>query len=351
MTRSEVRRRPTKLHLKPPRGHARAKLRWQEPASLGTPLRGARHLSRAANTCFIRHDLGLRRCLAIAWAAVCVIGVAGVARAQDTVVSAGVDVRFVSGSFGSTDTTRLVYAPAVLRVDAGRFEIAGYFPYLTIDDGSVTLSQGGFVPMRGTLTTAPAVGMPMHGGTMGGSNISSGGTGGSELTAPFLTNQSGFGDIVASIGYRIVDDRVAGLQVVLGTRVKFPTAMAARGLGTGRADVGGAATVRKRWEVGWIYGEAGYLLVGDPAGVDLRNAVLWAVGGGRRLTQRWYLLGSAYGNSAILRDLAAPIEIGAGFGVRLGERLTVSVLPTVGLTGASPRYGVTLGVSTDVVRR
>ena len=65
-------------------------------------------------------------------APICLMAVATTAApaaAQDTVVSAGLTVRFISGSFGSDQTTRLVYAPAVLRVDAGRFEVAGYFPY------------------------------------------------------------------------------------------------------------------------------------------------------------------------------------------------------------------------------
>lgn len=87
------------------------------------------------------------------------------AAAQETVVSAGLNVRFMSGSFGSNQTTQLVYAPAMLRVDAGRFEVAGFFPYLTIDNGTVAPSQGGFVPMRGTVTSAPAVGLSMSQGS------------------------------------------------------------------------------------------------------------------------------------------------------------------------------------------
>ena len=290
---------------------------------------------------------------ALALVAIGFTSAASPARAQDTVVTAGFNVQFVSGSFGSTQTTRLVYAPAVLRIDTGRFEIGGYFPYLTIDDGTVTLSQGGFVPMRGTVTAAPAAGMPMTTtrGMMGGSNVSGGAAPGSEQVSPVLTNQGGFGDIVASVGYRVVDNPVARLRLVVGSRVKFPTAMAAHGLGTGRADIGGVATVRKRFDTGWISGEAGYLFVGDPAGVDLRNAASWAVGTGRRLTGRVYLLGSAYGNSAILPGFSAPIEMGAGLGVRVGDRLTVSVLPTFGLTKASPRYGVALGMSTEMFRQ
>lgn len=268
---------------------------------------------------------------------------------KETTVTAGVNLRFVSGSFGSDTTTNLVYAPAVLRVESGRFELAGYFPYLTIHDGTIAPSQGGFVPMRGTLTSAPNAGMSMganaHGGMMGGQAadplIDSG--------AALVTNRSGLGDILASVGYRVVDNAVNGLEVVVGGRVKVPTASSS-GLGTGRTDAGVTATVRKRFSDAWVYAEAGYLYLGDPEDVNLRNAALWSVGVGRRLTKRASLLATAAGNTAILAEFGAPIEIGAGIGIRAG-RATVSVIPTVGLSDASPRYAVNVGLSAEVFRR
>lgn len=281
--------------------------------------------------------------------------------AAQTTVTAGVNVRFLSGSFGSDETTSLLYAPAVLRVESGRFEAAAYFPYLTIDNGTVALSQGGFVPMRGTLTDAPSAGMSMSGsatGRMGGMGGMMGGSsvGGVNAPAPgasptaLVTNQSGLGDVVASAGYRVVDDAAAGLQVVLSGRIKVPTASATRGLGTGKADTGATATVRKQFGAGWFYAEGGYLFIGDPVGVDLRNAALWGFGGGRRLTDRVGLLFSAYGNTTLLAEFAAPMEVGAGIGVRAGHT-TLSIVPTVGLSDASPRYAVNVGLSAEVFRR
>lgn len=125
---------------------------------------------------------------------------------RQTAVTAGVNVRFLSGSFGSDQTTSLLYAPAVLRVETGRFEIGGSFPYLTIHDGTVAPSGGGFVPMRGTLAGAPETGMSMGnnpGGTMSGSSsgmmggsssgMMGGWTTGSSVTPGLATNQSGLG--------------------------------------------------------------------------------------------------------------------------------------------------------------
>lgn len=177
-----------------------------------------------------------------------------------------------------------------------------YFPFLMVNNGTVVLSEGGFVPMQGTMTAAPGVGMPM-GGAVGGSGSGMMGNAGTQPGQPLVPvpmHQSGFGDIVGSVGYRVVDDRLKGLQVVLSTRLKFPTASASNGLGTGRMDVGVVGTLRTQFDHGWFYGEGGYVVIGNPAGADLRNAVLRSAAAGRQIHTRTDLLASAFGNSAVV---------------------------------------------------
>lgn len=269
--------------------------------------------------------------------------------AGETTVTAGISVRFLSGSFGSDTTTNLVYAPAFLRADAGRFELAGYFPYLSIHDGTIAPSQGGFVPMRGTLTDAPNAGMSM------GSAGSRGMMGGQatdpviDPSSALVTNRRGLGDVLASVGYRVIDTPTRGFQVIVSGRLKLPTASSSV-LGTGRADVGVTATVRKRFGDGWAYAEAGYVALGDPEDVDLRNAAIWSAGAGRRLSRRLTLLATASGNTAILAEFGAPVEVGAGVGIRAGGA-TVTIVPTVGLSDASPRYAVNVGLGAEIFHR
>lgn len=279
------------------------------------------------------------------------------AHAQDTRVSGGVNFRLASGTFGGGQTTTIVYAPAVLRLDTGRFEFAGFFPYLSVQNAAGALSDGGWVPFQGAVSGAPNVGVSMGGMVGGGSGMMGGAT--SQPTATPVTtpatgaafsSPSGMGDIVGSAGYRVIDNLLTGVQVIVSARVKLPTASASRGLGTGRTDVGWAAAIRKRFDTGWIYGELGYVVLGKPTGADLRNSATWAVGGGRGLASRVFLLASAFGNSAVVAGYGSPAELGAGLGVRLAEHLIVSAIPSVGLTHASPRYGVTLGLSTDLWR-
>jgi hypothetical protein len=277
------------------------------------------------------------------------------AAGQDATVSAGISVRAVTGTFGTDQTSRLVYSPAMLGVDVGRFELAGFFPFVSLDSGTVTRNEGGFIPMSrvfsastGGATSSPAgMGMHMRGG-MGSASAGTAAAG--SLIAPAAW-QSGLGDIVASVGYRAVDRGILGLQVVVNGRAKLPTAAASRGIGTGRADYGVSGVVRRQFTAGWLYGEAGWIVLGDPDGVDLRNAVLWSAGGGRRVTSRLYLLASAYGNSAILPGFGAPFEVESGVGVRFSDHLSVSIMPSAGLSDASPSYGVTLSLSTRFLQR
>lgn len=266
-------------------------------------------------------------------------GLAAFASAQDTKVSGGISFRLVSGTFGGTATMTIVYAPAVVRLETGRFELVGFLPYLSVQNGFGTLSDGRWIPMQGSVSGAPSVGTPMT-GMMGPPSI--------QLTP---SSASGIGDIVASAGYRVADNVLTGTQVVVSGRVKVPTASGSGGLGAGRTDVGGAATVRRRFDSGWIYGEVGYVVVGKPVGAGLKNAMTWSAGGGRRLMSRLFLLGSAFGNSAVLSGYEAPVEVGAGVGARLADDLYLTAIPSIGLTHASPKYGVTFGLITDLWRR
>jgi hypothetical protein len=296
-----------------------------------------------------------RRPTGLLGAVAIVVGVlwgAGAAQAQDTTVGAGVTVRLVTGTFGGTQTTDVVYAPATVRIDTHRFEFSASFPFVSVMDGTVVWSGGGYIPMQGTVSGAPGAGVPMGGmgGMMGPSPPQNPATGSPGTSAPTLISASGFGDIIASAAYRVVD-RSDGLQVVLGTRVKIPTASTAKGLGTGQSDVAATISVRRRLSHGWFYADGGFVKVGDPAGVTLHDAVLWGVGGGRRLSSRVFLLASAYGNTATIPELGAPAEIGVGLGFPLTERVSLTAMPLVGLTDASPKYGITFGITTDMTRR
>lgn len=288
------------------------------------------------------------------------VGVVSVTHAhtQPVTVAAGVTVRAIAGTFGSDHTATAVYVPATLRADVGRFETSWSLPYLGIMGGTAVPSTGGAIPMQGSLPGSPGTGMPMTGGgsagMMSGGGMMGGGSGsatdGGSASLLMLTNQAGLGDIVGAVGYRVVDRASDGVQVVVNGRFKFPVASAAKGLGTGRMDIGASATIRKRFDHGWAFAEGGYLRVGSPDGVDLRDAAFWNVGVGRGVSGRLSLLASVTGNTAVVPEFAAPLELSAGVGLNTGV-YTWSVMPVFGLTEASPNIGLVIGFGRRVFER
>lgn len=295
----------------------------------------------------VRRSRSVNRALAVAVAACGLFWPERLA-AQDRTVTAGISVKFASGTFGSSQTTHVVFVPAELRVDAGRFEIAGLFPFLSIGAGTVTAAGPAFIPMLGSMTSAPGAGMTGHGGGgMMGGGSPGGGTAPAALSS---TGASGSGDVVVSLGYRVIDSYWSRTQVVVNGRAKLPSASSSSGLGTGRADWSVSGAIRKRFDDGWIAAEAGYLAVGDPSGFDLRNAAQWSVGGGKRIAARVYLLATAAGSTVIVPGFTAPAEVSAGIGIRLTDRLTITAAPTLGLTQASPS-GLSIGLSTRLFPR
>jgi uncharacterized membrane protein YczE len=56
--------------------------------------------------------------------------------------------------------------------------------------------------------------------------------------------------------------------------------------------------------------------------------------------------------SALTAALATgAIVLSAGIGFTISERASLTVLPFVGLTQASPKFGLTIGISSDMMRR
>jgi hypothetical protein len=52
-----------------------------------------------------------------------------------------------------------------------------------------------------------------------------------------------------------------------------------------------------------------------------------------------------------VHDVGASAEIGAGLGIKLSDRASLTAMPLVGVTTASPKYGITIGITNDMTRR
>lgn len=161
-------------------------------------------------------------------------------------------------------------------------------------------------------------------------------TGGQSVT------ESGLGDIVARAGYVLVAERASGMSLNGAVAVKLPTADDAKGLGSGKADVGATLMLGQRFGRVRLSLLGGFIKVGDPAGQDYNDVYLYGVGASG--TQgRTGLYASLDGRRALIAGTDDPLEIRAGFFHRLGQRTAIRGTAFAGLNDGGPAYGLSLG--------
>ncbi|MGE5504461.1 MAG: transporter [Actinomycetota bacterium] len=96
--------------------------------------------------------------------------------------------------------------------------------------------------------------------------------------AAATATRSGLGDVTASLGRTVWDDRTNGTAVDVTGKIKFGTASAADGLGTGENDYSLAIEPSQRFGAVTAFGSLGYKIVGNPGGADLGDEVIGSLG-------------------------------------------------------------------------
>ena len=172
------------------------------------------------------------------------------------------------------------------------------------------------------------------------------------VTVPYLSltqsaagqsvTESGLGDIVARAGYMLVAEREGGMSLNGALAVKLPTADEAKGLGTGKADVG--ATLRLGQRLGPVRLSllGGYIKVGDPAGQDYNDVYLYGVGASGTKGETG-LYASLEGRRALVAGADNPLEVRVGFFHLFGHRTAIRGTAFAGLNDGGPAYGASLG--------
>ena len=148
------------------------------------------------------------------------------------------------------------------------------------------------------------------GSCAGVTNSSSGGAG----TTATKTTESGLGDIVASATYYVIDQEdTSGWIVDLNGRVKFGTASASRGLGSGKTDYAVQANVDKYFGAPCVSVGLGYKWLGEPTGVSYDNVVYGYLGGGYKFS-RDTSFGVSYdwATAAVAVDGTVSPDVGGG---------------------------------------
>ena len=158
-----------------------------------------------------------------------------------------------------------------------------------------------------------------------------------------LQSTAGQGDITALLTRSF--DGGSGPVWSVGMKVKFATANAAAGLGTGKNDVSlqtGVINDLGPWTLG---ATAGYTLVGSVTGLALRNAAYLDLDGSYKINDRWSLGVSMSLSQSPVSGSSAPVSTSASASYKISKKSYVSLSMLRGLSEASPKWGAGLGLN------
>lgn len=245
------------------------------------------------------------------------LAVPALAIAEDQ-FSLGAGFDYSTGKYGGATSTDILYIPVIAKYETGDLTLKLTVPYI-----SVTGTTG--VVIRGVGRVRPAA--------RGGMTTMM-----TTTTATSTTTASGLGDVIAAAGYNIYEQDALAVDIV--GKVKFGTADASQGLGTGKNDY--SAQVDGYYTAGntSYFATAGYRAIGKPAGLTLNNVAFGTLGANRKLNDRT--------SAGIMLDAvqsaspagAGPRELTVYVAKKLSKTLKVQANALKGFSDGSPDWGI-----------
>lgn len=239
----------------------------------------------------------------------------------DSIYSLGVGFDYSTGRYGGTTSTEILYVPVTAKYEMDEISYKLIVPYISIT------GSGGVIPGMGAVPPGMGgIGRPGGGGMGGGGGTST------------VTN-SGLGDVIASADYEFYSGDAVVLDAV--GKVKFGTADANKGLGTGKNDY--SLQLDGSYEPGVktsIFATLGYKFVGAPEGVTVNNVLYGTVGVSEQL-------GSKSSAGIMLNYAQSPYSGGSNpedvmlfVSNKLTKNLKAQASFLKGLSNGSPDYGL-----------
>lgn len=220
-------------------------------------------------------------------------------------LTTGID--YSTGKYGGASSTDILYLPLT-----GRYEIDKWVFKLTVPYIMVT-GPGNVVRGIGIIKSKPA---------------------GRRRT------ESGLGDVVAGVTRNVVDLASSGTLVDLTGKIKFGTASASKGLGTGENDYAAQVDVTQRvTSLVSVFGSLGYKIVGSPAGAQLSNVVYGEAGAAFKISDGLHAGGFFDASQAASPASGQQREVTAYLTRAFSERWKLQVYGVHGFANGSPDWG------------
>lgn len=165
--------------------------------------------------------------------------------------SLGTGFDYSSGKYGNAASTDILYIPVTGRYESDKLTLKLTVPYISIT------GPGGIIQGIGRVRMGSTTGRTLR------------------------TTNSGLGDITTSAGYTVYSGDALSLDLV--GNIKFGTADAKKGLGTGQNDYSGQFDGYYTLNKTTLYATAGHKVYGSPAGANLNSASYSTIGASQRL--------------------------------------------------------------------
>ena len=281
------------------------------------------------------------RRIALAVLAVVTVFISSPAQAQGNWYATGY-LQYSQGNYIFGSNTSTFYLVPGLRYEAIGWSASAIIPIVSQNNNLVTAAGGMLLPHGGSNMSMSSGG----GGMMGGPGSSSMGS---------MSDVVGLGDLFLTGEYEIIRPDLGqspgsfgpeGNSPTLGidVQMKVPTASTADNFGTGKFDFGGSLNYRQLFGAYVVMANAGYLVLGKPAGVDFRDPFSYGGGIGRFFGEDDFSLALMYqGYTTILSGYPPPNQASLGLNCKTSSDMIWTVLVSKGLTDTAPSFGIAGG--------
>jgi len=227
------------------------------------------------------------------------------ALAQSGTWSGGVGAEYSSGDYGTGTTTRILAVPFTLKYDNAPSALTLTLPWYHV------LGGGSVVPGLGAVDNSNRRGD---------------------------RSTSGLGDLTVSATNSAYYDSDSKFGVDFTGKVKLPTGEEDKGLSSGSTDLTVRADAYKQLDSFTAFGGLG-LMVSSGGFLDLRNALVYSLGGSRKLDARDSVGLSLDGRTALVRGTPPQRELTAFWSRAVEKQQKIQAYFLVGLANGSPDWG------------
>lgn len=246
-------------------------------------------------------------------------------------------LQYAAGNYLSDQQIHSWFWYGGIRYQANDFYAALSIPFIASNGQNVSQFGNIYIPNHMGSGSSGMIGSGGHGGghMMGGGSI----------VTSSSTENYGLGDLYLYAGYNLLNPLISPVGLSVNGYVKFPTASAANGFGTGKFDFSLDGTLRKNFGTYLVYASGGFIYLGDPDSINYNNPFTLNLGIGKFFGDGDFSAILSYSMySKILDFYQKPQQLSIGVSIISNEKITYLLIGSAGLSNSSPDYVFSAGI-------